>query len=482
METPCKLVNDQKLQSDSFGWSGQFFQALGHVAPAAGVVTTMQFIASRAGSALPLASLLAGILALLLAYCLSLLTRKYHGASGYFQIHSRALGSKLGFITSWLFFLYEPLNSFTVLFGFGALVLEPFSDSYLGIHIPWWITVILGNVVILFVSLTNIRNSIRTTAILGLIELIVVFALGVLLIIRSDAPFQPNLFLPSASADGMGGLLFAFVFAFVSFAGFESGLPLTEETKNPSTATFKGLMFSVLLAGSFYIFMGYASVVGFGGGENTIAFAKAFSSASNPYGESLAIKAFGSIGPWIIFLAALNSTIACCISSHNSATRVFFALGRARVLPHQLGTVSHHNKVPVHATLFSGSITFLACLVLLFLSKDSGPVDWFGFCAVLTIIPLLIIHLMTCLSVYMAYRFKEKGDFHPLKHAVTPVITGLLVLLPLFGAVYYNLTPPFSYAPWVVGVWFVIGILVYKGLKIRSPHSLSALEAEMDRF
>ena len=304
------LQESLRLKANSFGWIGQFFQSMAHMAPAIGIISTAQFMASRAGFALPLAMVFAMVLAILLAYCLGLLTRQYYGASGYFQIHSRALGSRIGFITSWLFLIYEPFNTFTTLLGFGVLVLEPFSEAYCGYRIPWWVGVVVGNFLVTGLSLFNAKTSVRVTGLLGVVEFLVFLVLSVVLLAHGHQGFQFQYFTPQASADGYGGLLFAFIFGFLCFVGYESGLPLTEETKDTKVSTFKGLIRSVFLAGLFFVFVSYATVVGFGG-EDSVHFAKSFSDAPNPYGATLALQAFGVVGPWLIFFAAVNSTLAC---------------------------------------------------------------------------------------------------------------------------------------------------------------------------
>lgn len=478
MNTPSS--KNARLKANSFGWSGQFFQSMAHMAPAIGVVLNAQVMASRAGSALPLASLFAMILALLLAYCLGLLTRKYYGASGYFQIHSRALGSKVGFVTSWLFLLYEPFNAFLNFFGFGILIFEPFSKAYWGFTIPWWIVVIVGNLIITFFSLAHIKSSMRTAAILGMVEFIVFLVLGALLILKSDHPFQPQSFALSSSADGIGGLLFAFIFGFMAFVGYESGLPLTEETKDTTNATFKGLLTSVGLAGLFYVFLSYATVVGFSGGDNSKQFGQDFSNAANPYGSTLALKVFGAVGPWLILFAAINSTLGCCLAGQNASARVLYALGRAKILPQLLGQIHKKNHIPSNAIFLSSGFTFLVTFLFYFLAQKGNPLDWYYFLGMMLVLPLLIIHLMTCVSVFITYRHKEKGDFKLLHHGLIPLVTGLLALLPIWGAIYYNQTPPISYVPWVVLIWFLIGIGVYSWLKRRNPKGLSQLESEMD--
>ncbi|HEY1096931.1 MAG TPA: APC family permease [Alphaproteobacteria bacterium] len=474
------LNETQRLRADSFGWVGQFFQSMAHMAPAAAVILAMQFMSSRSGFALPLACVFGMLLAVLLAYCLGLLTRKYYGASGYFQIHSQALGSRIGFTTSWLYLIYEPLNLFVTIFGFSVLIFQPFIATYLHVDLPWWSVVLIGSIIVTLLSFTDIKSSIKITGLLGLVEFIILLALGISLIWQSNEPFHPEFFLPSSSADGTGGLIFAFVFGFLCFMGYESGLPLTEETSDTQNSTFKALIWSVLIAGVFYIFIGYATIVGFGLGENSAEFAKDFSTAANPYGSSLALKAFGTIGPWLIFFAAVNSVIACTLASQNGCSRVFFALGRAGILPYALGRISNRTKAPTNAIILAFVVTLIATAVFALVSRNGNPVDWFGLAAIMLTLPLLVIHLITCIAVFIAYRYKESHDFHLLHHGIIPLITGLLVLLPIGGAVYYNQAYPMVYAPYVMLVWFIIGLFVYAYLKRNRPSALATLESEME--
>ncbi len=472
------LQESLRLKANSFGWIGQFFQSMAHMAPAIGIISTAQFMASRAGFALPLAMVFAMVLAILLAYCLGLLTRQYYGASGYFQIHSRALGSRIGFITSWLFLIYEPFNTFTTLLGFGVLVLEPFSEAYCGYRIPWWVGVVVGNFLVTGLSLFNAKTSVRVTGLLGVVEFLVFLVLSVVLLAHGHQGFQFQYFTPQASADGYGGLLFAFIFGFLCFVGYESGLPLTEETKDTKVSTFKGLIRSVFLAGLFFVFVSYATVVGFGG-EDSVHFAKSFSDAPNPYGATLALQAFGVVGPWLIFFAAVNSTLACCLASQNSASRVFFALGRAGVFPKWMGKTTNFSKVPVHAVTLNAVLTLVVTLFFSSFVVRENAFDWYGFAGVMLVLPLLVIHFVTCVSVFVAYRYREQGQFKFLHHGIIPSVAGLLTLLPIWGAIYYNRTPPMSYAPWVVLVWFFVGVGGYLWLKKKHPDNLQALEHEM---
>ena len=99
----------------------------------------------------------------------------------------------------------------------------------------------------------------------------------------------------------------------------------------------------------------------------------------------------------------------------------------------------------------------------------------------LVTLPLLVIHLMTCVSVFVAYRFRTGGEFSFFHHAIIPFVTGLLTLVPIWGSIYYNPDPPFSYAPWIALVWFLIGAGVYFYLNKNRPRRLAALESEIER-
>ncbi len=465
-----------RLKPDSLGWLGQFAQSMAHMAPAVGIVLNGQLMALHAGPALPLASSFAAILALMLAFCLAELTRKYAGASGYFQIHSRALGSRTGFVTSWLFFLYEPFNTFVILFGFSILILEPFSAT-LGFHVPWWICVLAGNAVVTLLALANVKNTIRVTAVLCAVEFLVMLAFGVSLFVQAGGVPDIRAFTPAPGAEGGGGLLFATIFAFMAFIGYESGVPLTEETRASRRNTFKGLMAAVAVIGLFYVFVNMASVMAFGGLADAAKFADGFGNTPDLYGGVLAVKAFGALGPWLILFAVLNSIIGCALAAQNACARVVFALGRAGIFPAWLGRATS-DGVPRNAVLAGSAFTVLVVGVFLILTQSGTLLEWFGFAGVMITLPLLIIHFLTCLSVFRAYR-KDRAAFNLVRHAVLPLCAALLVLLPIGGSIYYNLTPPVSCAPLVVLAWFGAGVGVYAVLRRRHPGRLAALENEM---
>src|SRR5438045_7362099 len=108
------------------------------MAPAAGIVFSVQYMASQGGASHTLAYILATLACLFTALCLKEVVRKVRSAGGYFVIHSVALGHFVGFTTSWLWFLFEPLVPAALSMLFGQ-VLSDFVLDQTGLLIPWWI-------------------------------------------------------------------------------------------------------------------------------------------------------------------------------------------------------------------------------------------------------------------------------------------------------------------------------------------------------
>src|SRR5438128_6086491 len=170
-----------KLAGGAIGLAGQLFQSITHMAPAAGVIFSAQYMATKGGGSHALAWLLATIAVSLTAWCLREVVRKVRSAGGYFVIHSVALGHFVGFSTSWLWFLFEPLvpTGLAIIFG---QTLSDFLVAELGVFVPWWVIGLVLLALVTYVSYVGIRQSARLVVILGTLEIAVMLlvALGLI--------------------------------------------------------------------------------------------------------------------------------------------------------------------------------------------------------------------------------------------------------------------------------------------------------------
>src|SRR5215217_873659 len=98
-QVPEAPAEAPQLRRGMLGLPDVFMQAIGHMAPAMGTVTSLAFVGSLAGIVAPIAFLIAGLVCLLVAVSLTQLAKKISGAGGYFTYVSHAFGPRAGFLT-----------------------------------------------------------------------------------------------------------------------------------------------------------------------------------------------------------------------------------------------------------------------------------------------------------------------------------------------------------------------------------------------
>jgi amino acid transporter len=203
--------------------------------------------------------------------------------------------------------------------------------------------------------------------------------------------------------------------------------------------------------GAFYIFTSWALLVGWGT-NNLNAFVEA---SENPV-FLLAHRLWGVA--WIIvFLAVINSILAVSIATTNAATRVFFAMGRSGVLPGWLSQVHPVHRTPSNAILLQTFITFAFGLGL---GLAIGPDQEFFLMGVAITLGLIFVYSMGNVGVFRFYRAERPGEFNVLLHVVFPLLSTIALLWVGYKSIVPLPDPPVSYAPFIVGVWLVVGIVL----------------------
>ncbi len=131
-------------------------QAVTHIAPAAGVVLSIQLITQHAGITAPLAFLIGFGIVLTLGISLTQLARQFPSAGGYYTYVSRTMHPRAGFLTAWLYFLYDPICAAINLAYMGYL-LEKTLWADLNVVLPWWAFLTAAAVGIALLTCRRIR-------------------------------------------------------------------------------------------------------------------------------------------------------------------------------------------------------------------------------------------------------------------------------------------------------------------------------------
>src|ERR671925_2319576 len=129
-----------RLREHSIGLPEVLFQSITHMAPAAAVAFSILVSVGFAGQALPLAVLLAMIACVLVANSIGQLAKHMPSAGGLYTYNARAYGAKagpyVGFMTGWIFLLFEPLVA-PLLFLIFAWATDDVVKNEIGWDIGW---------------------------------------------------------------------------------------------------------------------------------------------------------------------------------------------------------------------------------------------------------------------------------------------------------------------------------------------------------
>ena len=455
------MVAQTELAAGAMGLGSIVAQAVTHVAPAMGFLTGATFIATYAGTGVPLAYFGAFLVCLSIGATLIQLAKHLPSAGGYFTYVSRTLHPRFGFITAWLYFLYDP-TAMAINFAIAGIIFEATLQTYAGIWFPWWATVALGTAIVITIIYRGVQLSGKTMIVLAAIEIGALLLFALMGILNpgpggvNTVPFQID------PAYGIDKLFVGIVFAIFAFTGFEAVAPMAEESTNPRRNLPRAVVISLVLMGAFYLFATFGLVIGWG----TETFDETFAGQGTNVFMELANRLFGSWGWIVLFLAILNSVIAVGISASNAATRVWFSMGRAGALPKALGKVHPKYKTPSNAIILyaivSLAIAYIGSWVFGVVTEaESGFAPdvlffWFGIAITLGLIG---VYGLGAVGVIRYYWRERRDEFNWFWHLIVPVIS----ILAILAVGYYSLqglAAPYLYAPIFVAVWILVGIVI----------------------
>jgi amino acid transporter len=470
------------LERNAIGLTEVLFQSITHMAPAVATALSIGAATTFAGGLTPLAVVLALIAALFTAYSIGELARHLPSAGGMYTYVARGLGSFAGWLMAWAFLLAEPIvpSALYASFGlFGAAfitTLTGYSNDLL-----WLPLAVLCGLVVWLLVYRGISISTRVGVALGLIEIGIFVLISALLVVNAGSRNTLSVFIPGQ--DGLLPALQGMVFCLLAFVGFEAAAPLAEETRDPKRTIRQAVIWSAILIGIFYVFCYYAATVFFGPDKMKADFLT-FNN-SDPWG-GMADQVLPGIGALLVTFAILNSSLANANAGANASTRAIFALGRSRILPQALASVHPTYRTPANAVHLQGILGIVLAVALGFLFQGTdygGPLTTYifiGYTLGLLFAGMYIAVNIASLGYYMG---EGRAEMNVVKHVIVPIV-GVILLIPAFLGVLGGLTipllnielpplaSPFSFAPPLVGLWMLAGVILYFVLRARAASTL----------
>ena len=478
----------QTLAPNAIGLPEVLFQSITHMAPAVATALSIGAATSFAGGITPLAVLFAMIAVLFTAFSMAELARHLPSAGGMYTYVGSGLGSFFGWLVAWSFALAEPLVMPLLLGGFGFYG-AIFLSAYLGINIElaWIGLAILCGLVVWWLTYRGVGLSTRAGLVLGVIEIVIFLLISTLLIVNADNNTL-SVFFPGE--DGVKPAFQGMIFCLLAFIGFEAAAPLGEETREPRRTIPRAVIWSAILVGLFYVFNYYAATVFFGPDEMAGFYT---SHDGDPWGF-MAEEVLPGVGGLLIVFAILNSSLANANAGATAATRSLFAMGRATLLPRFFAAIHPETRAPVNAVHFQAATAIVIAVVLgLILANDPFPTPegaaslgglnvyvFLGTMLGLIFAGIYILVNVACIGYFWRSR---RSEFNVVKHAIVPIL-GVIAMIPALLAVIGGVTIPIldialdpytTALRWtapIVGIWIVVGIVVYFVLRARNPDAL----------
>lgn len=470
-ETP---VPTKGLRRNAVGLGGAVIMSAAIMGPAVSTFFNPQFSTPFSGAATPFVYGLCLVAILITASGIMEMSSKLTSAGAFYTYVTRGIGPRAGFVTGGLMFVAYALLPPAEIGLLGSYLQSTLKDK-LGVNIPWFVIGLVPAIAMVVLCFEGIQSSLKTALVLVAAEVAVVMTLAVIVVVRGGADgLTASPLTPGASPHGFGGIVTGFVFAALSFVGFEAAATLGEEVRQPARNVPRAILYSVLLVGGIYLFCVWAEVIGVG----TDA-ANALDGTSAPWND-LATK----FAPWmstLVIVASVSSMFAVMVNSNNGIVRILNVMGREGMLPRSFAHIDQKRRTPSKAIfvvgIFSVALALLVGALSGGLNNPAGGSNVYGYLGFLLTLGILPVYVLT--NVASIRFFARSDDFHPIRHALLPGLAVVLMVSLLIGQILQQTTAPYTWFPWVIVAWVAVvtGIAVWLGA--RRPEKLAVAGAVM---
>jgi amino acid transporter len=307
-------------------------------------------VTASAGDQMPLAFVVASVIAGFTAWSFSELAGRYPSSAGESRYVLEAFGRpSWATATGWLVVLTGVVSAATLCNAFGR-----FAEDLLGIS--GWVGVVGVVVALAGVAAWGIGESVALAVLITLIE---VGGLLAVVIVRREVLWDlpgalPSMLLPPTSLEAGWGVMVGAFLAFYAFVGFEDMVNLAEEVVDIERTMPLAIGGAMLITTLLYVGVGSIAVLAVD--------AEVLVSAATPM--AVLVQADG--GSWAVvmtiisMLAGVNGALMQIVM----ASRVVYGMAARGLAPELLGRVHPSTRTPVVATVVVAvAVWLLATLV-----------------------------------------------------------------------------------------------------------------------
>jgi amino acid transporter len=448
------IESKSRLKRNTVGLTGTVIMSAAIMGPAVSTFFNPQFSTPFSGFATPFIYLVTLVVTLIVANGIMEMARVAPSAGSFYTYITRALGPRAGFATGGLMFVAYALLAPIEVGLIGAYLQETFRQEF-NVNIPWiWIGIVPWALMAIL-AFEGIQTSLKTAFVLFAAEVVVVVGLSAIIVAKGGAhgdTIAP--LLPTSAPHHFGGLVTGFVFAGLSFVGFEGATALGDEAKNPSRTIPRGILWSTLLVGAVYLFGTWAEAVGLGRAKMN-----ALLGSDTPW-NTLA-KTYAPWTKWFVIIGSVTSMFAVMINSNNGIVRILHTMGREKLLPDALGRIDPKRRTPALAVAYEAAFAIIAAIIVGLLSgglgNPTGGSNVYGYLGFALTLAILPVYALANYAVIVYFR--KRSDFNVIRHLVLPIVGGGLMIALLIGQIIENRVAPYSWMPYAILGWLALCVI-----------------------
>jgi len=366
--------------------------------------------------------LLGGVISLCGALVYAELSARYPDTGGEYAFLQHAYGRGAAFLFAWSRMTVIQTGAIAaVAFVFGEYASEVFR---LGAHS----TALYAGFSVAALTLLNYAGTLQSKTLQKVMQTVLIAGLLFLVAAGLTVGGAPK---PAAPGAGGGDFLFAMMFVFFTFGGWNEAAYLAGEVREPRRNMLKILVGGIVAVTLLYLLvnLGYLAALGQGG----VAVSKAVAA------DVMRMVA-GETGAVVVSLIVCVSALTTINAAVFTGARTSFAMGRDTPMFAGLGTWRERGSTPANALLLQGAITLLLIATAAAMAKDgfdamvayTAPVFWTFF-------------LLTGVTLFV-FRWKSHSHdgFRVPFYPVVPLVFCAMCGFMLWKAVDYIFNPHYG--------------------------------------
>jgi amino acid transporter len=408
-----------------------------------------------AGTAGWLCYLFGTIMLLFVAFSLNQFSRRYTSAGSMYEYTVKGLGPKTGGLSGWCLIWAYMFIGIAGVAGFTHFATKLLAltnvTGYLS-H-PSITLFALCALAAWFLAYKDITFSTILMLVFEGVSVTLIMLLAFLALAKTGVADAAQL---HPVGHGLKDIGLGVVVAIFSLVGFECATAFGEESRNPLRTIPRAVIASLLLTGTFFIFITYVETHAL---ANNVPTLDMLDAPLSTLSQNLGVKWLGVL----ISIGAMISFFALALSCLNAGARVLFTMGRYGIFPISIGSSHKQNLTPHVAISLFSLLQFLIPTAFILLSyaavggwqmapldafNDAGLFGAMGFCGAYVLI-----------SLATPFYLKKIGELKG-HHIAIAVISLALLTVPIVGTVYPTPAYPMNYFAFIFMAYLVGGVVL----------------------